>query len=172
MNNFEAKNEDNFDEEYKIFKSRLDHIYDLCRNCKIKLNQHLSYQDHQIGTYLSSNDNGLKANNLTPLKTTMKQSKIKKDTETDFQLKKRQVPLRMTVESGNTPVKKAYTVSGSAPYSQERQNLAKHSPSQPKYIYDVDMEPKQSPMEDYTSKVDKLLSTNLVKIKHSVSWSA
>jgi len=102
----------------------------------------------------------------------MKQSKIKKDTETDFQLKKRQVPLRMTVESGNTPVKKAYTVSGSAPYSQERQNLAKHSPSQPKYIYDVDMEPKQSPMEDYTSKVDKLLSTNLVKIKHSVSWSA
>ncbi len=169
MNNFEAKNDDTFDEEYKIFKSRLDHIYDLCRNCKIKLNQHLSYQDHQIGSFLSSIDN--KANNLTPLKTVMKQSKIKTSNETDNQLKKRQIPSTIPVETVNTTVKKAYTVSGSAPYSQERQTLAKQSPSKPKYIYDVEMEsPKQSPIKDYTTKVDLLLSTNLVKIKHSVSW--
>lgn len=171
LNNFEAKNENNFDEEYKIFKSKLDHIYDLCRGCKIKLNMHLQRQDHQIGNY---NEKGLKSTgNLTPLKSSIKQSKTGLDSDKNFQIKKRQISITKAAEIKPdvvTPYKKAYTVSGSSPYSHERQNLTKASPRKSEYIYDAGMEPLKSNDQDYTSKVDKLISTNLIKSKHSISW--
>ena len=68
LNKFEARVEENFDDEYKVYKSKLDHIYDICRACKAKLNMHLQRQDLQIGHYLSSND---KKANMTPLKSAM-----------------------------------------------------------------------------------------------------
>lgn len=43
---------DNGDDEYLLFKKRLDQIYDLCSRCKKNLTAHLHNQDQQIGDYL------------------------------------------------------------------------------------------------------------------------
>jgi hypothetical protein len=43
---------DNGDDEYLLFKKRLDQIYDLCTRCKKNLTAHLHNQDQQIGDYL------------------------------------------------------------------------------------------------------------------------
>jgi hypothetical protein len=75
LNKFEARVEEHYDEELKIFKSKLDHIYDLCRPCKLKLNQHLQRQDLQIGYYLS-NDKIQKSNST--LKTALQSKNILK----------------------------------------------------------------------------------------------
>lgn len=40
------------DKEYEVFKKRLDHLYDLCRPCKMKLNSHLKNLDQKIGDHL------------------------------------------------------------------------------------------------------------------------
>jgi hypothetical protein len=92
LNNFEATNEDRFDEEFKIYKQKLDHIYDLCRLCKQKLNQHLTRQDNQIGQFINGQMTRT-ANQLTPLKSAM-QAKQTRNMSTDvdnpeFQLKRR-----------------------------------------------------------------------------------
>lgn len=154
----------------------------------MKLNQHLQRQDLQIGHYLSNE----KANSA-PLKNAIQSKQKLAVNET-----KKRVTLGKVADENIPPTestksyKKAYTVSGSAPYnqerkglnytvsgsspySQERQNLVKrpvyeHNPK--KYIY----EPEEvyantlKSKEDYTAKVDNLLSSNLVKSKDTISW--
>lgn len=197
LNKFEAKNEDNFDEEYRIYKSKLDHIHDLCRACKTKLNQHLTRQDLQIGHYLH-NDRANKPREMTPLKVAMHANKTKlakqsnkngvEDSDREFQIKKRaprpkvedspmdtsQSYKKAYTISGSSPSTQErknmnYTVSGSSPYSQERHNLAKrpvyeHSPK--KYIYEPDLNTSSlNNGDNYAKKVDQLLTTNLMKSK-------
>lgn len=195
LNNFEPKNEDKFDEELKIHKQKLDHIYDLCRGCKQKLNQHLNRQDQQIGHYFGNITN----KPMTPLKTALqaKQTKLgtpKQTIDGDFSLKKRVVskakinPEPMATETSNS-YKKAYTVSGSSPYKQERKSMnynvsngspygskgrersdlpkrSMYEPSPKKHIYDSDLDTSAlKNNNDYATKVDNLLSTNLMKSK-------
>ena len=184
LSKFEAKNEDNFDEEYKIYKLKLDQIHDLCRMCKMKLNQHLQRQDLQIGHYLSTE----KAHSA-PLKKQIARgnNEIKKRVTLGKVADENVPPPEATktykkayTVSGSSPYNQErrghnYTVSGSSPYSQERRNLGKrhdyeHNPK--KYIY----EPEEvyadtlKSKEDYTTKVDNLLSSNLVKSKDTISW--
>lgn len=184
LSNFEATNEDRFDEEYKVYKQKLDHIYDLCRACKQKLNQHLTRQDNQIGQFI--NGQMSRTNQLTPLKSAMHAKQTKKvnvDTA-EFQLKKRvtihkpaDVVADVSMETIESPMststyKKAYTVSGSSPYSQERRGLAankqqakfdKTSPK--KYIFEgTELDTStRSNRDDYAEKVDRIMSTNLMK---------
>lgn len=194
LNNFEPKNEDRFDEELKLYKQKLDHIYDLCRSCKQKLNQHLNRQDQQIGHYFGNITN--KPNPLTPLKTALqaKNSNLANprktvDNDNEFKLKKRIIsnPVvdKEVVNESKSQYKKAYTVSGSSPYKQERKNMNYNtSNSSPygkerlnmpkpvidenptKYINESDLDTSAlKNHNDYTTKVNNLLSTNLMKSK-------
>ncbi len=49
---FVIKSKDKSEEEYNLYKKKLDQIYDLCTACKQKLNIHLRKQDQQIGNYV------------------------------------------------------------------------------------------------------------------------
>jgi len=179
LSDFDAKNEDNFDEEYKIYKQKLDHIYDLCRPCKMKLNQHLQMQNTQIG--IIYNDQ-IENKQTTPLKTINRQSKksfanFEKSEIQDSPLTKRSIAKALIPESESmdtSPVyKKAYTVAGVPAYTRERKNLTQVSQdrhhliknqSPKKYIFDEDMDSMNKKNDnDVETKVDKLLKTNLTK---------
>lgn len=191
LSNFEATNDDRFDEEYKVYKQKLDHIYDLCRLCKQKLNQHLTRQDNQIGQFI--NGQMSRTNQLTPLKSAMQAKQTKKasmDTKNkvdtpEFQLKKRvtinKAPVVVadvsmeTIESpmSTSTYKKAYTISGSSPYTQERRGMAMaskqakfHEKASPKkYIFeDTELNTStRANQDEYAEKVDRIMSTNLMK---------
>ena len=40
------------EEEYNLYKKKLEQIYDLCKQCKQKVNSHLQKQDQLIGNCL------------------------------------------------------------------------------------------------------------------------
>lgn len=105
----------------------------------------------------------------------------------EFQLKKRvtinkpaavAVAADVSMETIESPLssstyKKAYTVSGSSPYTQERrgftankQQQAKFAKASPKkYIFeDTELETSaRSNRDEYAEKVDRIMSTNLMK---------
>jgi len=148
LNNFDTKNEDNFDEEYKIFKSKLDHIYDLCKQCKLKLNYHLQKQDQQIGTYLSKE----KQKQSLAIK-----SKLLKQTN-------QSTPVQQQV-------KKAYTVAGDM-ITKSPPNLSYNriKPKEKKYIYEPEQPTSPSKMvstNEYEQQMNKLISTTKLLTKKS-----
>lgn len=128
-----------------------------------------------------------RANQLTPLKSAIhaKQTKKASVNTQEFQLKKRvtinkpaAVVADVSMETIESPLssstyKKAYTVSGSSPYTQERRGLtankqqqAKFDKASPKkYIFeDTELETStRSNRDEYAEKVDRIMSTNLMK---------
>ncbi|RMZ97875.1 transmembrane protein -like [Brachionus plicatilis] len=121
MKNFEEKMDDKTsDKEYEMFKKRLDHLYDLCRPCKMKVNYHLKNIDLQIGDNLirqrktinGSNANLHKPfqqiNNMPKLVTKEKSQKIINQENSSPKLNK-------ICDNLKNISKKAYTIAGTVP---------------------------------------------------------
>jgi hypothetical protein len=43
-----------FDEEFEVYKKKVEDIYDLCINCKNKVKMHLTHLDREIGKHNSN----------------------------------------------------------------------------------------------------------------------
>ncbi|CAF0791742.1 unnamed protein product [Brachionus calyciflorus] len=116
MKKFEAKMDDKTsDEEYEIFKKKLDHIYDICRPCKTKVNSHLKNLDLQIGDHLlrqrkATNVNSFNTQVQKPFQqlnniTKEKPQKILNQESTSPKL----------IDNLKNISKKAYTIAGTVP---------------------------------------------------------
>jgi hypothetical protein len=75
-----------------------------------------------------------------------------------------------STKTAAAPYKKAYTVSGSSPYSQERRSLATsetreqafEKPSPKKFIFEEELNASSlANRDEYSEKVDRIMSTNL-----------
>lgn len=174
LSQFDTKNEENFDEEYKIFKSKLDHIYDICKLCKLKLQNHLQSQDKQIGAYLSkekqktSINQTLRTKHMNSLKQQYKQP----------QEQKQQSPQVGVQQTPPIVAKKAYTVAGDtlvsklpSPKNTTAYQRIKPATVEKKYIYEPSELPVVSPSKlitsDYEQQMNKIISTTKLLTKNS-----
>ena len=165
LNQFDTKNEDNFDEEYKIFKSKLDHIYDLCKQCKLRVNQHIQKQDQQIGTYLSST----KEKQKPSLPQAIKSKHLTKQ-----QQQQQQKHLQPAASPAAVPIaKKAYTVACITPTQSPNSGAVNRLISKPvekKPIFEPPAPPR-SPSRlidvEYEQQMNKLINTTKLLTKKS-----
>lgn len=116
LKNFESKADDKSEEEYNLYRKKLDQIYDLCVTCKQKLNIHLRKQDQQIGNYLEKN---LKKRKTSQLPETLKLSQNEKSANQinldDLKLAAANSINDSVYSSHSSNVKKAHTIAGSVP---------------------------------------------------------
>jgi hypothetical protein len=141
LKNFTSKSDDINDKELELYKKKLEQIYDLCKQCKLKVNNHLQKQDQLIGNCLlkqrktkNSNNAMLINNNLHGQQETKKTSNgnleysstnglssgaLNGPTVRQNKLDKENVEDRISKlpvsENLSASFKKAYTIAGSMP---------------------------------------------------------